>query len=995
MEPSSQHAAVGQAAKLLGADRSRHKVEGNVQSDVEALLRAMNLGTLESQYQTGDGPVDIYLPNRRTLIEVKAYPLGKEPDRVQPGRDESALDQLHRYVHAEANQERILEPTLGDSLWTGIITDGRNWHIYEFSNEIERLPQLRDAIAFINEAEALVKMLFDALGTDMIGREWIPAQPRELFSDFKNELDRLFFEVPRRAMNAKETKYQLWLDMMKASGMVPPDEEGRRRLFLAHSFLIVTVRLVSYSMLNHNKLYWESALRDGFAAWVLDFQRGMDWAERLYQCITEYDWRRRRSDVLRDLYHEYVEEADRKLFGEFYTPDWLAELMVREVIDDTWIENSVDAVIEERVNGIGVLDPACGSGTFLYHAALRLASSEYLRAFQPVKRADVICRLLNGIDIHPVAVEISKVNIERALPTPPSDGTSALQVYLGDSLQIHRRDDLFTKSGLMRLVSPKGRPVEIPMAFVRNPAFSEYLRQMVNAASERKDIPRNTPRGVNRDGLRNCYKQLVDIIEEEGDSVWTWYCANLAGPNLLTERKVDRLVANPPWVKLADIQVESRKRDMEQLGEALGLQAGGKYSPHLDIASFFVLRARQLYLQEPESNSGAWIVKVSALRAGQWRLFRELHSKSLSQSVDLTAIRPFGGGDATRCCVLLEHCKLTNTPWTRVLAKRVANKVPATNESLASAERKLVLERAPNPIPQAPSIYLDAGFRQGATIVPHVLCWVEGKSRVDGRGFVTIETKTSSKNPWSKVERQRGKVPAEWIRSIHTSNTMFAYTVSQKLSEVIIPIEKGSIHVNPTKRSRFWHQLDEIYEVHRGRGRGTPKTLITLINNHNTISDQLSVKSRKRRMVLYCRSGDHMRAARVSAGKEIVDNGLYWLIVESEDEAGYLVTLLNAACLDRAFSESRESGRDFHLHPWRKVPIPLFDQYDQDHIRLAELCNAAEDLANIVVREALTDRPSLGQVGVSKRIRDAIGASKIGQEINEISRRLLPSQARK
>ena len=62
------------------------------------------------QYQTGEGPVDIYLPNRQTLIEVKPFPHARDPDVIQSGRDESAKEQLDRYVHAEIKQEDILRP---------------------------------------------------------------------------------------------------------------------------------------------------------------------------------------------------------------------------------------------------------------------------------------------------------------------------------------------------------------------------------------------------------------------------------------------------------------------------------------------------------------------------------------------------------------------------------------------------------------------------------------------------------------------------------------------------------------------------------------------------------------------------------------------------------------------------------------------------------------------------------------------------------------------
>ena len=939
--PNYQDAVVC-AAQLLSAERSRHKSEANVQSDIEALLREMNLGTLEAQYQTGEGPVDIYLPNRHTLIEVKPFPHAKDPASIQSGRNYSAIQQLDRYVNAEINQENILRPADYKNSWTGIVTDGRNWHFYEYPHQSNSTPRLVDSLTLFNESQKLVDSLYSILGSEMHGKEWIPAKPHELFSSFKKRLDALYFEIPSKAVEHTQTKFRLWLDMMKASGMIPHDEHAQNRLFLTHSFLIVVVRLVSHSMAKGSD-HWETVLRDGFASWVIGFDRVRHWVQSVYEQIEDYDWKKRRTDVFRELYHEFVSESDRKLFGEFYTPDWLAQKMVEEILDDAWIEQSIDRVYRERVNGVGVLDPACGSGTFLYHAAWRLASSEYLLREQYGKRADIICRLLNGIDIHPVAVEISKVNIERALPAIPTEGRSALQVYLGDSLQIHRRDDLFKEEGMMRLQSPKGMTAYIPMDLVRAPSFDEFLRRMVNAATKGQALPQNSPDGVNREELEACLRQMQEIIEQEGDSVWTWYCTNLAGPHLLSERKVDRIVANPPWVKFSQIQVLERKKAIEAFGKDLGVHMGGKQAPHLDIASFFVLHARKLYLEDANTNPGAWLVKVSALRAGHWSRFRELHESSLRQSIDLTTLKPFGGGDATRCCILFENCHLKNRTERALVARKLGKKRLEQGESLISASGKFELEVVPDPIPQAQSDYLGNKIRQGATIVPHVLGRLEEQaSKPDSTGNISVKTKQSRQRPWVSVPAQRGRVPTEWVQKIYTSSEVLVFGTLTNLPKAILPISKGELIIDPGRRSNFWRRIDELYDVHRGRGTGTPETLVSQFDFAGKLSSQLGVHSRKRRMVIYPSSGDHMRAVRVAGGSGFVDSTLFWFLVSNTDEAGYLVSILNAPCLNQAFSESRESGRHFQLHPWRKVPIPRYDIQNRQHLRLAELCDLAE-----------------------------------------------------
>ena len=989
------------AARDLLANRHRHVAEGNVQSDIETLIKALDVGSVESHYQQGSEQADIYLPNRRTFIECKAYPKAVDPDQAQSGRRESPRQQMERYIHAEIEFESQQLPGVAqhmqDAPWRGIVTDGSNWHVYRYEHRVSAKGVLESSMRFSNEGDALASFLSETLGP-AVGKQWIPDKPAELFSDLKADLDALYDQLPKKADLPTRTKFHLWLDMMKTSGMVPADKTGQARLFLSHSFLIVVARFVSHTVTGQRRrAAWSDVLQDGFASWVLDFSRGQAWAERVWELVDSYDWRRRRGDVLRDLYHRYVSERDRQVFGEFYTPDWLAALMVEEVLDDEWIENAVYAAATGNVDGIGVLDPTCGSGTFLYHAARRILSSPSVKALSAVRQSDVVTRLVNGLDIHPVAVEMARVNIERALPSEPSEGASAFRVYLGDSLQVARRGDLLfsEEKDAMLLITPNGGRAHVPMSLVQSPSFAENMRLMVNAAVEREPLPSIVEKNAeNRAALEACHEALTAIVKKEGNSVWTWYAVNLAGPHLLAQRKVDRLVANPPWVKLAHIQVESRKREMEQVGKDLRLQAGGKQAPHLDIASYFVLLTRQLYAADPDRNPGSWLLKKSAISSGQWAPFRTAHRQTLAQSVDLEALNPFQGGDATRCCLLMEHRPMRGTSSPRMMAERTSQRRPLPHDTLGSARGKFKFGPAPEPLPQAPSDYSNENIRQGATIVPHVLTLV-GKSRKAERiGWTRIETLTSRHHPWKSVPSQSGDVPDSWIRPIHTSPDMLPYMAIGEPPHAVIPIDaNGELNLRPGQECGFWEELEEVYDAHKGQGRGTPQTLIEQVDFARKLSAQPMRRQKGRRMVLYPGSGDNMRGARTHAGGAVVDSTLYWLVCRTEVEAGYLVALLNAGCLRRAFSECKESGRHFNLFPWRKVPIPKFDPRDRKHNRLAQLCSEAERIAERRVRKELADRPDLGQPGLSKAVRAAVMESRTGRDIERLAAQLLPEQA--
>ena len=331
----------------------------------------------------------------------------------------------------------------------------------------------------------------------------------------------------------------------------------------------------------------------------------------------------------------------------------------------------------------------------------------------------------------------------------------------------------------------------------------------------------------------------------------------------------------------------------------------------------------------------------------------------------------------------------------RLVAEKVTSERKLNpQDSYESVRTRISFIRAPKLLPQRPSDYDISAIIQGATIVPQVLVWVSEKSTSGRKGWTKVKTGESRQGNWSEVKSQRGLVPTTWIRKIYTSSDMLPFVASIKSPEVIIPIsENGEVHLNPTRACSFWQELDELWEVHRTKGKTTPDTLLGRLDYAKGLSIQpLRKRSNKQDMVLYPTAGDNMRAARTRYGSKIVDSSLYWHRVSSDIEAGYLVSLFNARCLRRAFAESKESGRNFHKNPWRNVPIPLFNKEDAKHNRLGELCSEVESIAKESVTEQLSFRPTLGQPGLSKAIRDDVANSKAGKEIERIVRSLLPRQ---
>ncbi len=99
-------------------------------------------------------------------------------------------------------------------------------------------------------------------------------------------------------------------------------------------------------------------------------------------------------DLLKKLYQYLVPQEVRHRLGEYYTPDWLAELLLNEV--------GYDGNTLKRF-----LDPACGSGTFLVLAIQRAKEHGQKEKWPSLEIAKRIVANIWGFDLNPLAVIVA------------------------------------------------------------------------------------------------------------------------------------------------------------------------------------------------------------------------------------------------------------------------------------------------------------------------------------------------------------------------------------------------------------------------------------------------------------------------------------------------------------------------------------------------------------------------------------------------------------
>ena len=968
--PKGKNGRLADAENTLLAPPS--KKEADRRAYISEWLAAVGVpaAAIRTEHRTDAGPVGLYLTNRRVILEIKQD--GRLSDGPYAGGTgsagtESAFEQVARCVVAERARERLyLEDGVREKSWIGMATDGRVWYAWEWQprpSDAGDAPSRIGAWHGTELGRANIGRLAALLDRATVGKEWASADMSHAFEDARAALQRSFEK--RRALRGVRAQQGLWLEQLKAGGSAP--DSDRDTMFVLHSMLILIARMISTRP-------GEGDPRYGFVQWVGDAEVRM-----LEDVIGGYNWSQQAGDVMRALYRHFIPIQHRRVCGEYYTPDWLAELVCSKAIDDRFIGEQIRRLdAGEEVDC--VLDPCCGSGTFLYHAAKRVAGSRPVRDSHLEKDAvsRLVCRMVRGIEIHPVAVEMARANMRRIAP---GAAEADIAVYQGDSLMTPRPEAaLFGHNGDLPLTSPKGSQLVMPGWFVCSD--TRNVARFVKSACDDTGMPASLGAdvdGYDREGLLRAHSQLREIARAESNGVWLWYILNQAGPMRL-RGTAGRIVSNPPWVSYDKIQVADRKREVREMAEQLGIWAGGR-NTKFDMAALFVDRCPDLYMRGGSGGSGVscWVLPRSAMGADTWEKFRQKDGGRITGTWDVGTL-PFG---TASCVVFMGPAGQRD----RRLAKKPGS-VLHEGDAWGTASAKTVWGRPERPFPPERSEWYGAdgrpAARKGATIIPHCLVWAGSVSGGGGGGgTVHVVTKRARWRPWKDLGVLEGDVPAGWIRACVAAADLVPYLV-RTATRCILPL-RGDRWDQGRGSNGFWRAASDLYEAHRGSGASTPRTLDANIDYNGKLSSQLG---RTGECVAYNKAGGALYAARIPDDGRIMHDTVYYVGCRSRAEARFLEAVLNSEALRPAFLQARRNGMDFAAHPWKTMPIPRYDGSRAEHRSLSRLAGRAERVAE----RACAGEAAKGATGAQARraVAEALRRDGVSGEIDAACSKILP-----
>lgn len=953
---------------------------------------------------------------------------------LRTGLDD-AKTELEKYF--QAYHEKF-----SDSKFIGLATDGIRFKVFhpKYENNVVREVEEIDSLDIENNSAYEIFLWFDAyfFASDKITPTAEDIKKRfglesPTFAIIVRKLGELFEKV--KIFKPAMLKYESWNRYLEIVYGDKPNELG---LFFTHTYLSTFVKLLVHVKLSGGKpsiqdevvpiLYGNtfskagivSFLEEDFFSWIMSVPIRKQSSKLFYDLLREiyiYDLERIDEDVLKELYQELVEPDVRKLLGEFYTPDWLATLMV----NDTLKENPTKSV----------MDPSCGSGTFLFKVIQHKIMELGKRGWDKTRILNHILDNVIGFDVHPLAVVIARTNYLLALKDILSarTGSISIPVYLSDSLKIPTKtidvstashafefsaldkkfrfptsiaSDITKMDEAVERLRNYGQEFENHLEKSKTSSYpfivNEYTKNMIS--NFEKTLPKNYSDEEKRFLTLNL-DTLYDLIKNESDAIWPYVLRNMYKPVAIVHRRIDLVIGNPPWISLRYMKNEVYQNFVKEKSKQYDIADDYNFQnmANLELASVFFYHCVDNYL----ANDGviAFVMPQSVIIASQHQKFRKFANPKMKllQVYDLEYVEPLFR--IPSCVLICQKDKETKYP---VKILRSSGKLPSNNMQLDNAKDFLKFEKSEfTPVIRKVKggYYYDL-FKRGAEITPRNFWFIDIKSNKflsynPMKPYVVSSENKDAKKPWNEIKVE-GNIEREFFFNTVLGPDLIPFGI-MKRRLIVLPVKinqnevkmlnSNSPEIQQFDFAKYLANIEALWKTN-ATDKLKKKPIYEQVNyNDNLIQQQPQSKYK----VIYAANGANMTCAVIESKADYVTNvddskfmtntffadmAMYYYNTESEDEAFYLCSILNSNTVNE-FIKPLQSRGDFGARNIHKAPlifdIPQFDKKNSSHIRLAKIGKAAQDDVMKIIHTL--DLKSIG------KIRSVI-REKISDKLNEV-----------
>ncbi len=792
-----------------------------------------------------------------------------------------------------------------------------------------------------------------------------------------------------------QVSYEQWRKFLSiAYGSFADTDEA----FVIHTYLSILAKVLAYEVLSNDdyvddkemmgilngSIFHQYNIRNfvdnDFFHWVHKdkyFQKLKKVFRLIAQEISTFDFNKVDEDVLKGVYQDLIDLDTRHALGEYYTPDWLCERVVKQF----------DFKPNDRI-----LDPSCGSGSFLRAAIHRI------KEINPAITVEEINNIIYGIDIHPLSVQIAKTTMLISL------GKEVIHAKKPIHINITLANTLLAPEGVKNLFGgeflmhiDKDKYYLNTQVFEDVKLFDEALEVCEELAEQTQGKKLETLQ-VFTNILKKQYKQggiteqiatsfyqiytgFKKVKEAGRDSIWKFIVQNLYKPYFLSN-KFDYIIGNPPWFTFSSIKNEEYQNILNALAEKYKVKPEKVANfPHLEIAAIFLSYCTSYFLK-PEGKL-AFVLPRSFFSADHHDNTRSGTAKGfkLTNIWDLQNVQPLF---RIPSCVLFAEKTLVkkslptagqdgisfagnlpahNCNWVAASAKITEEEVKwfysKQGKSTAFSTKKVKKQTKVNPY--------KVKFKQGATIVPRTFYFIqltqETPPDFDDR-IINVKTadavQPDAKAPWKGLDFD-GKIESQFIFRTALSKSILPFALYNP-ALVILPItiqknlsNKKIIKLHSANElmkqgflnaSRWFTNNERIWDLHK-----TAKSKEMQANDR--IDFQRGITEQRlgsKYLVLYNASAKDANATIIERDKLdlefIVESVAYVFYTDKIDEAFYLTSILNSTAPNEMMKDFQAKGLFGARHVHKKILdiyYPTYDETNQIHIQLAILSRTAHE----------------------------------------------------
>lgn len=684
----------------------------------------------------------------------------------------------------------------------------------------------------------------------------------------------------------------------------------------------------------------------------------------------------RTRDLLKKLYQYLVPRKLRHDLGEYYTPDWLAERLLNQV--------GYKGQPDKRL-----IDPGCGSGTFLILALRRLRQYAADHLIPPADVLDAALHNIVGFDLNPLSVIASRTNYLLALGDllRYRRGPVDLPVYMCDSiLTPTERADIFGKSYRLRtVVGDFDIPGETVAAGEMGP-LSALLESCVRdqytpeefLARARREL--TVSEAMTKSVLEGLYRQLYRLDEEGRNGLWARLLKNAFAPVLVGE--FDFVVGNPPWVNWESLSAEYREATkplwvdyglFSLKGHAARLGGGKK-----DLAMLFAYASIDHYLKKGGKLGFVitqTVFKTKGARAG-FRRFRLGDRESLRVLYvdDMVDLQPFEGASNWTSVVVLQKGSSTRypVPYTLWRKKRGHSiRLESSLEEVTEATQRFNLRATPVDSDDPTSPWITARPKV-LNVVRRVIGPSAYKARAgvctwaDGVYWLRILNKRPDGLLVVENMRDAGKRELEKVQAVVEPDLVYKFVAWRSISRFrAVPTHYILMTQDPEKRVGYdegWLRLElpntyaylKQFEAVLRQRSGFRKYFNTEKDPFYSIYNVGTYTFAPFR-VIWKSMGTSIESAVLEPVEDdligvrppIHKNTVMFVSLEDKQESHFLCAVLNTSIVTfvaRAYSV--KGGKSFgSANLLQFIAVPQFDAENPIHTRLAALSQEAHQLA--------------------------------------------------